>query len=164
MQTPPLPNTTIAEFYRFALLLTGSIRAAEQVMAETLAEVAMHVAQVRSETTRQAWFVQHIRERCLKNNEAAPPAAPRLDRTDAAPGEKPRVLKIEAFLLAQRFHLLPEPERSALALFYLDFFTIAEIAELLKMNVETLAETLAAARTLLEQSLRTAAPDDSTIS
>ena len=162
MQTPPLPNTTIAEFYRFALLLTGSIRAAEQVMAETLAEVAMHVAQVRSETARQAWFVQHIRERCLKNNESAPPAAPRLDRTDAAPGEKPRVLKIEAFLLAQRFHLLPEPERSALALFYLDFFSIAEIAELLKMNVETLADTLAAARRLLEQSLRIAAPDDST--
>ncbi len=159
LQTSPLPNTTIAEFYRFALLLTGSIRAAEQVMAETLAEVAGHVAQVRSETARQAWFVQHIRERCVKNNESAPPAAPRLDRTDAAPGEKPRVLKIEAFLLAQRFHLLPEPERSALALFYLDFFTVTEIAELLKMNVETLGETLAAARSLLEQSLRTAAPD-----
>ena len=117
MQTSPLPNTTLAEFYRFALLLTGNIRAAEQVMAETLAEVALHVAQVRSETGRQAWFIQRI---------------------------------------------LPEPERSALALFYLDFFTIAEIAELLKMNVETLAETLAAARGLLEQSLRTTAPDDST--
>ena len=162
LQTSPLPNSTIAEFYRFALLLTGSIRAAEQVMAETLAEVALHVAQVRSETGRQAWFVQRIRERCLKNNESAPPAAPRLDRTDAAPGERPRVLKIEAFLLAQRFHTLPEPERSALALFYLDFFTIAEIAELLKMSVDTLAETLAAARALLEQSLRSAAHDDST--
>ena len=154
MQTPPLPNTTVAEFYRFALLLTGSIKTAEQVMAETLAEVAEQIAQVRSETARQAWFVQRIRERCLKNNESAPPAAPRLDRTDAGPGEKPRVLKIEAFLLAQRFHALPEPERSALALFYLDFFTIAEIAELLKMSVETLAETLAAGRELLAQSLR----------
>ena len=157
LQTSPLPNSTIAEFYRFALLLTGSIRVAEQVMAETLAEVAMHVAQVRSETGRQAWFVQHIRERCLKNNESAP----RLNRTEAAPGEKPRVLKIEAFLLAQRFHTLPEPERSALALFYLDFFTIAELAELLKMSVETLAETLAAARALLAQSLHSAEPDDS---
>ena len=157
MQTSPLPNATIAEFYRFALLLTGSIKAAEQVMAETLAEVAVHVAQVRSETGRRAWFVQHIRERCLKNNESAPPTAPRLNRTDAAPGEKPRVLKIEAFLLAQRFHALPEPERSALALFYLDFFTVAEIAELLKMSLETLAETLGAARGLLTQSLHPAA-------
>ena len=162
LQTTPLPNPTLAEFYRFALLLTGSIRTAEQVMADTLAEVAMHVAQVRSETARQAWFVQRIRERCLKNNEAAPPAAPRLNRADSTPGEKPRVLKIEAFLLAQRFHTLPEPERSALALFYLDFFTVAEIAELLKMSVETLSETLEAARNLLEHSLRAAGKRDST--
>ncbi len=72
-------------------------------------------------------------------------------------GGQPRVLKIEAFLLAQRFHGLPEPERSALALFYLDFFTVAEIAELLKMTLETLAETLGAARGLLAQSLQPAA-------
>lgn len=157
LQTPPPPNTnnTIAEFYRFALLLTGSIKAAEMVMAETLAEVAFQISQVRSETGRQAWFVQRIREHCLKNNESSPPVAPRLDRTDDAPGERPRVLKIEAFLLAQRFHALPEPERSALALFYLDFFTITEIAELLKMSAETLAETLAAGRVLLAQSLHT---------
>ena len=157
MQTPPIPNTAIAEFYRFALLLTGSIKTAEQVMADTLAEVATQIGQVRNEKGRQAWFVQHIRERCLKNNESAPPAAPRLVRADAAAGEKPRVLKIEAFLLAQRCHALPEPERSALALFYLDFFTVAEIAELLKMSLETLAETLGAARGLLEQSLHPAA-------
>ena len=157
VQTPPLPNAAIAEFYRFALLLTGSIKTAEQVMADTLAEVAVQIGQVRNEKGRQAWFVQHIRELCLKNNEAAPPAAPRLVRADAASGEKPRVLKIEAFLLAQRFHTLPEPERSALALFYLDFFTVAEIAELLKMSLETLAETLGAARGLLAQSLHPAA-------
>jgi DNA-directed RNA polymerase specialized sigma24 family protein len=162
LQTTPLPNPTLAEFYRFALLLTGSIKTAEQVMADTLAEVATQVAQVRNETGRQAWFVQRIRERCLKNNESAPPAAPRLNRTNSTAGEKPRVLKIEAFLLAQRFHTLPEPERSALALFYLDFFTIAEIAELLKMSIETLSETLDAARKLLEHSLRAAGKHDST--
>ncbi len=162
LQTSPVPNSTLAEFYRFALLLTGSIKQAEQVMAETLAEVEAQIAQVRHETGRQAWLVQRIRERCLKNNESAPPAAPRLVRTDSTSGEKPRVLKIEAFLLAQRFHTLPEPERSALALFYLDFFTIAEIAELLKMNVETLAETLGAARGLLADSLHAARKHDST--
>ena len=155
MQTPPLPNPAIAEFYRFALLLTGSIRTAEQVMADTLAEVAAQLGQVRNEKGRQAWFVQRIRERCLKNNEAAPPATPRLVRADA--GERPRVLRIEAFLLAQRFQTLPEPERSALALFYLDIFSVAEIAELLKMSLETLAETLGAARALLAQSLQPAA-------
>ena len=148
------PSAALAEFYRFALLLTGNAKSAEQVMADTLAEVEAQLSQFRNETSRQAWLATHIRERCLKNNASAPPAAPRLLRDDSDTGEKPAVLKIEAFLLAQRFHMLPEPERSALALFYLEFFTVEEIAELLKMETGLLSETLGAARELLQQSLR----------
>ena len=148
------PSAALAEFYRFALLLTGNAKSAEQVMADTLAEVEVQLSQFRNETSRQAWLATHIRERCLKNNASTPPAAPRLLRDDTDTGEKPAVLKIEAFLLAQRFHMLPEPERSALALFYLEFFTVEEIAELLKMETGLLSETLGAARELLQQSLR----------
>jgi len=148
------PSAALAEFYRFALLLTGNARSAEQVMAETLADVESQLSEFRNETSRQAWLAARIRERCLKNNASAPPAAPRLLRDEADPAEKPEVLKIEAFLLAQRFHLLPEPERSALAFFYLDFFTVEEIAQLLKMDVELLSDTLGAARQLLRESLR----------
>ena len=89
----------------------------------------------------------------MKNNESAPRPEP----AAAGAGERPRTLKLEAFFLAQRFHALPEPERSALALFYLDIFSVAEIAELLKMSLETLAETLGAARGLLAQALDSAA-------
>ncbi len=123
-------------------------------MAETLTEVESQLDQFRNETSRQAWLATHIRERCLENNKSAPPAAPRLLRDDTETGEKPAVLKIEAFLLAQRFHTLPEPERSALALFYLDLFSPEEIAELLKIDLEVLADTLGAARELLQKSLR----------
>lgn len=157
METSPLPtHSGLAELYRFALLLTGQARTAEQILAETLAAAEAHLDQVRTETGRQAWLVQAIRERCLKNNESPPPATPRLLRTDTPAGAAPVVLEIEAFLLAQRFHALPEPERSALAIFYLDFFTIAQIAELLKMDLETLADTLTAARSLLGRALRPA--------
>lgn len=123
-------------------------------MAETLADVEAHVAQFRNETSRHAWLATRIRERCLKNNADAPPAAPRLLRDDSETGDLPTVLQIEGFLLAQRFHLLPEPERSALALFYLEFFTVEEIAQVLKMDVQALSDTLASARALLQQSLR----------
>ena len=103
------------------------------------------------ETSRQAWLATHIRERCLENNKAAPPTAPRLLRADSDTGVE--VLKIEAYLLAQRFHLLPEPERSALALFYLDLFSAEEIAELLSMDIHALSDTLAAGRDLLRKTL-----------
>lgn len=154
MQTALFPSAALAEFYRFALLLTGNAKSAEQVMAETLAQVEGQLSQFRNETSRQAWLATRIRERCLANNASAPPVAPRLVRDDSETGEKPAVLQIEAFLLAQRFHMLPEPERSALALFYLEFFTVEEIASLLKMDVELLCDTLGAARELLQQSLR----------
>ena len=154
LQTALFPSAALAEFYRFALLLTGNAKSAEQVMAETLAEVEGQLSQFRNETSRQAWLATHIRERCLKNNASAPPAAPRLLRDDSETGDKTAVLKIEAFLLAQRFHMLPEPERSALALFYLEFFSVEEIAELLKMDTDLLSDTLGAARQLLQESLR----------
>jgi RNA polymerase sigma-70 factor (ECF subfamily) len=153
LHSAPFPSSTLAELYRFALLLTGNAKSAEQVMAETLAEVEAQLAQFRNETSRQAWLISHIRERCLENNKSAAPSAPRLMRDDSEAGPHPEVLQIEAFLVAQRFHLLPEPERSALALFYLELFSTNEIAEILKMNVEALADTLGAGRDLLQKSL-----------
>lgn len=151
--SPPSNDTGLAEFFRFALLLTGRASTAEHLLAATLAEGEAHVGQVRRASGRKAWMVQRIRERCLNNHESAPPAA-----TPEPASAPPLVLTGEPSLLARRFHSLPEPERSALALFYLDFFTAEEIAEVLKMSVETLSETLAAARRLLGLALR-AAPD-----
>jgi DNA-directed RNA polymerase specialized sigma24 family protein len=155
LQTSLFPSSTLAEFYRFALLLTGNAKSAEQVMAETLTEVESQLSQFRNETSRQAWLATHIRERCLENNKSAPPTAPRLLREDGEPGDgaQPEVLQIEAYLLAQRFHLLPEPERSALALFYLDLFSAEEIAELLKMDIHALSDTLGEGRDLLRKNL-----------
>jgi RNA polymerase sigma factor (sigma-70 family) len=159
LQTALFPSSTLAEFYRFALLLTGNAKSAEEVMAEVLTEVESQLSQFRNETSRQAWLVKHIRERCLENNKALPPTAPRLLRDDTDSGTSPEVLQIEAFLVAQRFHTLPEPERSALALFYLDLLKAEEIAEVLKMDMHTLSDTLGAARDHLRRALQAMRPE-----
>ena len=154
LQTAIFPSATLAEFYRYALLLTGRSAAAESVMVETLAEVEAQLDQIRTEANRQAWLALRIRERCLKNNLDNPaPVVPRLLRTEPMAGAVPEVLGIEAYILAEHFHCLNEPSRSALALFYLDLFTPEEIAKLLKMNLEELGATLAGARTALQGSL-----------
>ena len=154
MQTAIFPSSTLAEFYRFALLLTGRSAAAEQAIAETLSEADAQLDQIRSEANRQAWLAQRIRERCLKNNAENPtPLVPRLLRTEPPPGAVPEVLEIEAYILAEHFHCLPEPGRSALALFYLDLFTPEEIAKLLKMTLEELGAMLAETRAALQGSL-----------
>ena len=145
--------TTIAEFYRFAVLLTGNIGKAEQVMADTLAKAEGELSQIRNETGRRGWFATRIRERCL-GDETAAPAAPRLLREAEQKIPAVEVLEIEAWLVAQRFAQLPEPERSALALFYLDSFANEEIAKLLKLHPEDLADTLGRARGQLQALLR----------
>ena len=157
LQTAIFPSATLAEFYRFALLLTGRCPAAESVMAETLAEVEKQLDQIRTESNRQAWLAQRIRERCLKNNlEKAAPLVPRLLRLELSAGAVPEVLGIEAYILAEHFHCLAEPGRSALALFYLNLFSPEEIGKLLKMNLEELGGTLAGARDALQKSLQSA--------
>lgn len=122
-------------------------------MADALTQAEEKLAQMRNETSRRAWFVTHIRERCL-GDEATAPAAPRLLREDEEEVRPVEVLEIEAYLMAQRFAQLPEPERSALALFYLDSFSNEDIAKLLKLDPHDLADTLGRARTQLQGLLR----------
>jgi DNA-directed RNA polymerase specialized sigma24 family protein len=153
LQSTVLPSTTLAEFYRFAVLLAGSAKAAERVMADVLAEAQVHCEQLRNETSRRAWLVSRIRQRSLEEKSDAGPS-PGLVRGVGESSESPEVLQIEAFLLAQRFHALPEPERTALALLHLDLFGIEEVAKILKLNLEELAGTLGRARLLLRDSLK----------
>jgi len=159
LETASLPRTTLAEFYRFALLLTGHIGSAERIMAETLAGVEAELGSFRHANNRHACLAQRIRERCIEKhgNESEEPATPRLLREQAA-SDRPEILEIEAYIIAQHFHSMPEPERSALALFYLELFSPEEIARLMKMTIEVLGDTLARARGLLQQSLRTLRP------
>jgi DNA-directed RNA polymerase specialized sigma24 family protein len=147
------PSATLAEFYRFAVLLTGHIGKAEKVMADTLTQAEGALAQIRNETSRRAWFVTRIRERCM-GDEAGAVTGPRLLRGEQEQGAPGQVLEIEAYLVAQRFAQLPEPDRSALALFYLDSFSNEDIAKLLKLHPHDLADTLGRARQHLQALLR----------
>jgi DNA-directed RNA polymerase specialized sigma24 family protein len=151
----------LAEFYRLALLLSGDVYSAQQLLATCLADVDAHIDQLRSPERRRCWMAKRMRQHCLTQGaEPDPiPAAPRLIRDSPPENGDPEVLKIEAYILAQRFHLLPEPERSALAFFYLDLFDTEEIAELLGVTVEELASLLARARPMLKEGMREAKPN-----
>lgn len=149
MQSPLFPKATLAEFYRLALLLTGNIKTAEQIMAETLCDVEGQLAELRHEANRHAWLASRIRQRCLRENAGGGQPVPRLLREEEADG----ILRIEAFIVAQHISTLPEPERSALALFYTELFTAEEIGKVLKVDLDELAELLSRARHLLADAM-----------
>lgn len=122
-------------------------------MADTLRDVGEQLGELRHEGNRQAWLAARIRERCLRENSGGGQPAPRLLRDDEADG----ILRIEAFIVAQHISTLPEPDRSALALFYTDLFTDAEIAKVLKVSVDELGQMLSRARQQLAEAMQPSA-------
>jgi len=145
------PSATLADFYRFALLLTGDSSVAQRVLAETLHEAEATLAGIRHKPARQAWLIQRLKDRCARSPAVHEQAGPRTtDSGDEPPGRS----NLEALTLAQRFSTLPEPQRSTLALFYLELFEAQEIARLLKVETEDLARTLTEARALLREALQ----------
>jgi DNA-directed RNA polymerase specialized sigma24 family protein len=146
------PEETLNSFYRFALLVTGEAHAAEQLLAESLAEVEMRIGYLRNEPRRKAWLIRRLRQR-IASMETSPARTPRLLREEPAESDGKEILEIEAYILAQHFAALPEPERSALALFYLKIFPQRELPELLDLELEDLASALDRGRQLLRASL-----------
>jgi DNA-directed RNA polymerase specialized sigma24 family protein len=163
LETAPVPTANLDQLYRFALLLCGQARAAEQVLATALAELQSQLGQVRSTGSRHVWLVARIRQECQRRapeGETGPVAGlirvPEEETDEAAP-----LLAIEAYLFARRFSALAEPGRSALALFYLELFPAAEICGLLNLTWDRYCETLKKARASLRegvQQMRTPVP------
>lgn len=131
---------------------------AQQVLANSLTEAEARIEQLRSPERRRFWLATRLRQHSLEQSEGMEPlpTAPRLLREESLNMEAQEVLGIEAYIVAQRFHALPEPERSALALFYLNLFNTEEIAQIVDLSLEQLADVLGRARALLQDSLRAA--------
>src|SRR4051794_34791239 len=148
LDTAFLPNSALAELYRFAWLLSGEAKAAESILRHALEGLEPKLDQLRSPKSKNVWLVRRIRQACLEHSAVVPPPAeraPRLLREEeaVAPGE---ILEIEAYIVAQHFHGLAEPGRSALALFYLELVPAADAAELLGLSLEQYCESVGRAR------------------
>ncbi len=138
MENSILPASLLDEAYRFALLLTGSSSGAEKALLAVITASAQQLDQLRSPRGRDAALLSRVREQCLRGDTAPAPVPP-------SDGES----EIEA--LARNFCAISEPERSALALFYLETLEALEIAEFLGMRLDDLAETLDRGRTSLRE-------------
>jgi hypothetical protein len=128
-----IPPGILAQWYRLALLLKGNPEAAEALLIATCAELAPMLDQLRSEKSQHAFVVMHLRTRCL-----ASPAS-----EDAPPTGVPP--------LAAAVSEMPEPTRSAVALFYVKVLPLADIAALLNLTVEELGIHLSTGRTMLSE-------------
>ena len=129
-------NENVAALYRFTLLLRGGAKLAEQTLVATLTECASQIEQIRNEKNRMVFVVRKLHERCAKADGKT---------ADESPGD-------ETSPFVRRFSAMSEPERSAIALFYLDLFPAREIASLLGMSFDDLSDVLENGREELRRS------------
>ena len=160
----------ITELFRFALLLTGDSAAAGKMLVAAVAEMPDELMQLRGEKNRTVWLLRKIRERAEERLRKAPKnnAAKTKERSrdsddlqasfdvlleNLASNESvsaPSSLNVPPSLLLS-FAVLPEPERSTLALFYLDLFEPREQAQFFGIGIEDLCERLGSARKFLQE-------------
>lgn len=122
------------------MLLTGAPQPAQAVVLESLAGAADKIHHFRQGKSREAWLVGNVRKLVL--NKPLRPAG------EAAP-EEADALAGPPLELARRFSTLAEPGRSALALLYINRFSLAEIALILQLPVDMLASAIDSARVSL---------------
>jgi len=118
----------IQALYRLLLIRTGHRIQAEQALRETLTESLRNLPGNPQKTDFVDFYRTALR---------MPAPAPESAETELA-----------GWVLA--LHHLPEPERSAITLFYLEIFSPRVLSELLGLDLEGLALLIAAARRSLE--------------
>lgn len=133
----------LAALYRFVFLLTGGDPArADAAWGATLERAASRFCEIRCPHRAAGWLFAEARLQCRRRGAVAagaPPAGDGKDENAAGP----------ALRLAGAFRALPEPERAALALFYVHRATRQELAEVLGLRTEELGQLLINARALL---------------
>jgi DNA-directed RNA polymerase specialized sigma24 family protein len=118
----------IQALYRLLLIRTGRRIEAEQAVRDTLAKSPRNPDLKPAKADFAAFFRTALKEQ---------PSASATQGTD-----------LEGWPLA--LHQLPEPERSAITLFYLEIFSPRELSEILGVNIGELARIIGAARKSLE--------------
>lgn len=140
LQISDLPSETLARLYRFSLLLQGDVNAAVRAFSSGLKGANPKLGQIRNPQLGKAFLIGKVREACL--NPAPGNGELNAEAVDFPP---------EFGALVAAFSSIQEPDRSALALFYLELLPVAESAALVRMNLEEFSLAVERGRSRLRE-------------
>ena len=146
----PDQKQNLPQLYRFCFLMLGDLRKAQEVFHTTLREAALRAAQ--GELPKEPfWLFRDARWRCLEASKTdLQPEPLELDEHDVAPEAALQIEQLEPTQLAVWISNAPDPQRTTLALFYLDEFDCREILELAELKLSELSRLLAQGRRQLQ--------------
>lgn len=138
--------------------MTGDVDKAREAFQSTVREAALLSAHGEPPGNR-LWFFRDARWRCLAVSETDIQAEPgHLDESELTPHAPAQIAQISVEQLGIWISAAPEPQRSALALFYLDEFGLAEIASILQLKPREIPPLIGAGRREFQAWLDAVAP------
>jgi DNA-directed RNA polymerase specialized sigma24 family protein len=140
----------LPQLYRFCFLMLGDSRKAQEVFHATLREAAQRAAHGEL-PSEPFWLFREGRWRCLETTKNdLQPETLELDERDLAPEAASQIERLDPVQLAIWISAAPDPQRSALALFYLDEFDYQDILDLTELKLSELSRLLAKGRRQLQ--------------
>ena len=146
----PDQKQNLPQLYRFCFLMLGDSSKAQEVFHTTLREAALRAAQ--GELPKEPfWLFRDARWRCLEASKTELQPEPlELEEHEVAPEAASQIEQLSPTQLAVWISDAPDPQRTALALFYLDEFDCREILELAELKLSELSRRLAQGRRQLQ--------------
>jgi DNA-directed RNA polymerase specialized sigma24 family protein len=126
--------------------MTGDASKAQEAFQDTVREAALRSARDEPPPDR-LWFFRDARWRCIAVSDQGLQAEPgMLEEAEISPVAPMQIEQLDPDQLAVWISTAPEPQRSALALFYLDEFSLREILALLEIKAGELSELISSGR------------------
>jgi DNA-directed RNA polymerase specialized sigma24 family protein len=136
----------LLQLYRFCFLMLADTAKAQEIFHATLREAAQLAASGEPPRDR-LWFFRNARWRCLEVSEQGLQAEDvDLEEDELAEWAPSQIEKLEPQQLAVWISGAPEPQRSALALFYLDEFSYRELLSVTELKPNELSKLLCGGR------------------
>lgn len=137
--------------YQFCAARTGSVSRAEDAASETFADAARLFADGRGDEVSEAWLFTVARRRVIDQWRSAERHRQRLERvvvttplTPAGPDDPAGLDDDER--VRDALGALPERQRAAIVLRYVEEFSVAEVADALEVGYEAAESLLARGR------------------
>jgi DNA-directed RNA polymerase specialized sigma24 family protein len=142
----PDSKQNLLQLYRFCYLMLADARKAQEIFHATL-RVAVERTAGGEPPTDRLWFFREARWRCLEAGEQGLQAENvELEREEISASAAAQIAKLEPSQLAIWISAAADPQRSALALFYLDEFDDAELLDITELKPAELAKLLSNGR------------------
>lgn len=142
----PDSKQNLPQLYRFCFLMTGDARKAQEVFHASLREITERVS--NGEAPRDPlWLFRDARGRCLEASEQGMQAEDvEFEEHELSPEAASQIGKLDFNQLAIWISGAPDPQRTVLALFYLDEFDYDDLLSLTELKPDELAKALSAGR------------------